>query len=480
VYDCRFATPVTLIALSPGRWRGIVTPLDDEFTLYLPIALKSDGTLSAFLRNPEFNLGHTLAVVERAELDGRVVKLVGRPSEDGPEVVAAQGIYDADRQVLSISIPQAGGTYDFTRAGPVDEVVFYPRPKGSSSYVYRPPLAEDDGWPVGTIDDAGISREMISRFVQMLIGTPMDSSSAPDIHAVLIARHGKLVLEEYFHGMHREALHDTRSAAKSLTSVLTGAAILHGEPIRLSTPVYQTMYTRAPDDPRKAAITVEHLLNMSSGLDCDDGNPASPGHEMTMQTQTEQPDWYRFALDQKMVRAPGELPVYNSAGPNLVGGVLARTTGRWLPDLFRDFVAEPMQIRRYAMNLTPTGDAYMGGGVHFRPRDFMKLAQMVLDGGRWHGRQIVSTEWADRSTAPLRKWPPLHYGYLWWVKEDYPWQGGTVRAFFAAGNGGQVAMAVPELDLVVACYGGNYSHPAGFLFTRVYVPKWILPAVNKD
>ncbi len=91
------------------------------------------------------------------------------------------------------------------------------------------------------------------------------------------------------------------------------------------------------------------------------------------------------------------------------------------------------------------------------------------------GRGPVLHAQAAWSTASLRKWPPAHYGYLWWVKEDYPWNGGTVRAFFAAGNGGQIAMAIPDLDL-----GGNYSDRARFLFTRVYVPEWILPAVNED
>src|SRR5262245_16182300 len=62
VFHCRFATPVTLSSVGADRWRGTVEPLADEITLYLPIRLKSDGTLGAFLRNPEFNLGHTLAV----------------------------------------------------------------------------------------------------------------------------------------------------------------------------------------------------------------------------------------------------------------------------------------------------------------------------------------------------------------------------------------------------------------------------------
>jgi CubicO group peptidase (beta-lactamase class C family) len=475
---CAYATPVTLEKAQASRWQGTVAPLEDELTLFLLITPNADGTLGAFIRNPERNLGVFLRI-ERVALAGRTARFLGRQRQDGPEQLRAEGIYDRESDSLALSLPSRGGTFDFRRASPADEARFYPRSKEPPCYIYYPPPAEGDGWPVASLDAVGISREAISRFVQMLIDTPVDSVHCQDIHGVLIARHGRLVLEEYFHGSSRDELHDTRSASKSLTSVLTGAAILSGVPVKPSTRVYETMTGSPPPgpDPRKAAITVENLLTMSSGLDCDDSDPNSAGNEDTMQEQTAQPDWYRYTLDLKMARAPGEKAVYGSAMPNLLGGILARTAGRWLPDLVRDLVAEPLGIRRYALNLTPTGDAYMGGGARFLPRDFMKLGQLLLDGGRWRGRRIVSKQWARKSTEPLYEMTGIHYGYLWWVA-DYPYKKRTVRAFFAGGNGGQIVMGIPELDLVIAFYGGNYSDPVMYTPQRVYVPEHILPAVN--
>ena len=71
----------------------------------------------------------------------------------------------------------------------------------------------------------------------------------------------------------------------------------------------------------------------------------------------------------------------------------------------------------------------------------------------------------------------MKYGYLWWSVE-YPYDRRTVRAFFAAGNGGQIAMAVPELDLAVAFMGGNYADRPGLNAQKVFVPEFILPAVR--
>src|SRR3954452_4861719 len=206
------ASPVVLKPEGPNRWRGTVDPSEDAFTFYLLLRKGPDGSLAAVLRNPEFDLG-TRERVERLTRDGAAVKLVGR--RGGKEQVVAAGTYDPETQVLTLLFPGRGGSYDFLRDG--DDSAFYPRGKNPGRYQYRPPLSRDDGWPVSTLDAAGIDRPSMETFVQRILEMPMDSQDAPQFHGLLIARHGKLVLEEYFHGLDRDTIHTTRSASKSLT-----------------------------------------------------------------------------------------------------------------------------------------------------------------------------------------------------------------------------------------------------------------------
>ncbi|HKO36114.1 MAG TPA: serine hydrolase [Pyrinomonadaceae bacterium] len=477
------ASPVTLIKHG-AEWRGDVAPLDDALTFYLMIKQRADGSMGAFLRNPERHLGWFRYRVDRIERDGKSIKLftANQGAEKGRMI--AEGTYNADAGLLSIYL-ERGRTYEFRRVTSGRTSNFYPRGRPDAGYRYAPPPLLDDGWQTGTLEEVGISHAAIEKFVQMVIDTPMDAANSKEDHGILIARYGKLVLEEYFHGEHREKPHDTRSASKSVASDMTGAAIYSGIPIKTSDLVYQVMNagTFPPGlDARKRALKLEHLLTMSSGFECDDWDTPerSPGYEDNFWDQSKEPDYYKWTMALKIVHEPGTKAFYCSAGANLVGGVVARAARQSAQELFHRLLAEPLGIKRYYVMVSPAGDLSLTGGARFPPRDFMKLGQVHLNGGTWKGRKIFTPDWSRRATATSvteiggRK---RQYGYLWWINE-YPYKGRTVRAYYAAGNGGQIVMGIPDLDLVIAFYGGNYNDPSAFISQNVYVPEHILPAVN--
>ena len=469
--------PVTLRSAAPNLWRGDINPPDDTFTFYILARKRADGSMGVFLRNPDRDMG-ALWAVDRITRDGNAVKLISKRGEKEQDL--ASGSYNPQDSVLTIDFDARGGKYEFRREiGDASD--FYPRGKNPAPYVYGgAPLARDDGWPTATLDQVDIDRAAIEKMVQRIINTPMESVHNQQIDGVLLARHGKLVLEEYFHGHHRDEMHETRSASKSMTATIVGAAMYAGAPFTLSTPVYQVMnggVFPANLDPMKRQMTLEHLLSMSSGYYCDDSDDKAPGREDTMWDQQEEPNFYQYALRLPMAYRPGEKAIYCSTNPNLALGLVQKATGESPLYIFDRLIAAPLKIRTYGWGTDPAGNAYGGGGAHFLPRDFMKFGQLMLNQGTWNGRRILSKAFVARASSPLVKIGARPYGLGWWIY-DLPYRNRTVRAFAALGNGGQNVFVVPDLDLVVAVYASNYGDRVLFEIQNELVPNQILPAVR--
>jgi CubicO group peptidase (beta-lactamase class C family) len=298
--------------------------------------------------------------------------------------------------------------------------------------------------------------------MKAIIGTGQKASGTPAIQGVLAARHGKLVLEEYFYGFDQARLHDLRSVGNSITSTLVGIAIDQGAPFGLSSPVYPMFagYEQvANPDPRKARITVQDLLTMTSGLAGNDKDPSSPGNELRLLNDpAHAADFYKAALDLPMAADPGgPVAVKFTAGINLMGGVLRQATGETMIDFFVRYFAVPLDIRKYYLNLTPAGDMYGGGGLYLLPRDALKLGQLYLSGGTWNGRRIVSQKWVEESVHEYSEFSPGHGYGLTWHLFKIPVGGKSYSEFEAEGNGGQVVSVIPELDLTVLFTTGNYD-----------------------
>ncbi|MBZ5589736.1 MAG: beta-lactamase family protein [Acidobacteriia bacterium] len=474
VYFSRFATPVALLRSGDGVWQGAVTPLDNRLSAYLLISQAADGTLSAFVRNPDFNLGRNAPY--RVVRDGDRVTLIGTRSGD-----RIDGSYDkaGNRLLMRLRIPNS--TLEFTPRGRNDAVGFYPETPPQDKIGYVQPVSEEDGWATASLQQTGLAPDPLLALVDTIVNTPYAGFKTPYLHSLLIARHGKLVLERYFHGYSRDRTHTTRSAGKTFAGVLTGIALDRGAKFGLDTPVV-SLFPEYRDiarlDPRKRRITVQNLLTFTSGLACNDDDDGSPGNEDRMQDQDAQPDWYKYTLDLPMAADPGgSKAVYCSAAVNLLGGVVSNATDMPLLEFFYRYYAAPLDIRLYHVNLMPTGQAYLGGGIEMRPRDQLKLGQLYLNGGGWNGRRVISQAWVDASWRRYSSFASDHgYGFNWHII-DVTSGGHSYRLYEAGGNGGQFVIAIPELDMVVGFTAGNYGDFATwYRFMTEWIPKFIIPA----
>lgn len=473
----RAGSPVVLKAAGQGRWSGTVDPGEEEFSFYIFARPNADGSYATVLRNPEFDLGNQRGV-RRLVRSGDDVSLMAARG-DAPERALATGRIEPGMESFSLTFPSRGGTYDFTRDGNASLV--FPRPRPGESYRYLPPPPVGDGWPTATLKSEGIDQPAMERLAQSIIDMKMDEADAPEIHALLIARHGRLVLEEYFHGFSRDKLHTLRSAGKSLSGTTVGAAIHAGAPLRLDSRVYQVMNGGtfpAGLEPRKRAMTLENLLTMSSGHYCDDTDPKAPGNEDYIGDELQPPDVVGYFMSVPMATDPGENSVYCSMQPHLALAMLGEATHESPLRTFDRLVARPMQMTHYSWPLDPNGRPYGGGSVAVRARDFMKFGQLMLNGGTWNGKRILDASYARAAVAPQYHLRNVYYGYLWWM-EDYPYKDRKVLGYSARGAGGQLVFVVPELDLIVTTMGGNYSNRRGMSYLGNLIANSILPAVRE-
>jgi CubicO group peptidase (beta-lactamase class C family) len=179
----------------------------------------------------------------------------------------------------------------------------------------------------------------------------------------------------------------------------------------------------------------------------------------------------------------GNHAVYCSADLNLVGVLVGRATESSLPEFFDRYLARPIQFHTYHMNLMPTGDAYMGGGLYVRPRDELKLGQLYLAGGIWNHHRIVSRDWVRQSITSYSRFDPQsdydaphEYGFGWHINQVHIGSR-LFRVYSAGGNGGQIVMVVPGLDLVVGFNGGSYGEfGKWYRWGRQLVSQYIIPA----
>src|SRR5215831_179869 len=164
----------------------------------------------------------------------------------------------------------------------------------------------------------------------------------------------------------------------------------------------------------------------------------------------------------------------------LLEAVIAKAAGGALDDVAREFLLEPLGITDFEWTKAQSG-ILEWGGLRLRSRDLAKIGQLVVNGGNWNGRQIVSQKWMKESTAAHIA--PAHltyfYGYQWWLGRSLV-EGREVQWVCAMGHGGQRIFAVPALDLVAVVTAGLYADALNGWLPLVIFNRHVLGAVVSE
>jgi CubicO group peptidase (beta-lactamase class C family) len=267
------------------------------------------------------------------------------------------------------------------------------------------------------------------------------AAQLPRLHSLTVSQAGELTFEYYArgHGATRHA--NIKSASKSVISTLTGIALDRGIIPGLDTPIVRWFPELKKDpDPRKAAITVGHLLSMQTGLASTSGDQY--GRWVTSG------NWVRHALARPMVSDPGTSMEYSTGTSHILSALLTKATGKTTHQFATEVLARPLGFTLARWTRDPQGIYFGGNEMSMTPRQMVALGELYLNRGRAGSRQVVPAAWVEAACTPRTRsrWDSdREYGYGWWTQDV-----GGHRACFAWGFGGQYIFVFRELDLVVA------------------------------
>jgi CubicO group peptidase (beta-lactamase class C family) len=306
------------------------------------------------------------------------------------------------------------------------------------------------GWDAVEPAAAGFDAQKLSAAV--------DAAMADHSSDVLVLRGGKIVAERYAADSNVDRKQQIASAAKSMVSVLIGVCIDQGKirSVDQSVADFIAPWRGTP----KAAITLRHMLTMTSGLD-DKG----------LAVRGVAGDQFAINAAAPQRAAPGTRWAYQTAIFHLLYHVVAHAAGEPFEAFATRNLTGPLGMQHTdwvtSQSQGPNGPTTSYYTAACSGRDLARFGLMALRGGRWADRQIVSASYLKQATSPSQDLNPS-YGFLWWENArpgfaaegtglgagaGLRFEGSPGDTFAALGAGGQIVLVVPSLDLIVIRQG---------------------------
>ncbi len=293
--------------------------------------------------------------------------------------------------------------------------------------------------PISTPEAEGVSSAAILQFVDAL------DQGENEIHSFVIVRHGKIISEGWWNPYGKDLRHTIFSVSKSFTSTGVGLAIAENK-LALTDKVASFFPESIPDtlSAYMKEMTVEDLLKMSTGMDTDP----------LFQAMGSTGDWPKIFLSTPIQHEPGTVFKYNNMATFMLSAIVQKATGEKLFDFLKPRLFEPLGITNVTWDERPAGFTLGAIGLRIASNDMAKFGQLLLQKGKWNGKQLIPESWiAAASAAQIDSSDPENtnpnesndwaqgYGYQFWKSRH--------NSYRADGLGGQFILVLPEKDAVV-------------------------------
>jgi len=317
---------------------------------------------------------------------------------------------------------------------------------------------KNNHWNISTLEHEGMNEKKVEEFIDNV-----EIENIP-IHSLVIIKGGNIVKDISFNGHRSKEKHAIYSCSKSITSLLVGKAIEQG----LIKGVTQKVLDFFPEiiiseeNVLIENMTIENLLTMSTGLEWNDNQNYD---EMW---DNNNPVEYFFSRNIKCT--PGSKFTYCSGVVHILQFILEIVTGEEVFSYSKRVLFDPLDITDVLWEEYDNG---LLGSIEISPLDFAKIGYMCMKNGVWKGKEIISKNWIEISTAKHIDTPNsleevtnfgAGYGYLWWRN--------NFGGYHANGFGGQYMFVVPESDLVVIFTGEVFGKD--FFLPQMAMEEFIL------
>ena len=287
-------------------------------------------------------------------------------------------------------------------------------------------ITKDDDWKTGPLPQ-GVNKKDIDALVETAMGSPDNRTR---VRSVLIVVGGKIVYERYHPLENKETILDTFSVSKSFVSTIVGMLVDDGK-LRLDQPAPVAAWSD-PKDPRNA-ITIRHLLHMSSGLTWKEDYFAADSSTIAMLRAPIASD---YAASQTLESKPGTQFEYNSGNTAILMGIVTDTLGGTprTKSYIKKRLLDPLGIKKVSYQLDSSGRIAGFMGINMPARDLARFGLLHLRNGVWGKKTLISPQWIAFSRTPS----PVFSGYAghWWTYPLYV-PGAAQGDYSALGFSGQ-------------------------------------------
>lgn len=315
-------------------------------------------------------------------------------------------------------------------------------------------------FPRTTPEAQGISSEHIAAFVEEL-----KNDEELDLHNIMILRNGAVIAEGSFGAYDKSIWHATFSQCKSITALAVGMLIDEGK-LQLDDKIVK-IFEKIPSKLAQIThknITVRDLLTMTSGV---------VFNEIGAITET---DWVKCFFDSSVRTEPGKVFNYNSMNTYMLSAIVRQVSGQGLMEYLQERLWEPLGIKKIFWETCPKGIEKGGWGLYIRPEDMAKVAQLVMQKGKWGDKQLISESWIKEAasykvTAP-QSFGDYNYGYQIWVGRER-------NSFLFNGMYGQNALGFWDTGILIVCnssYNDIFQRNSYFRIVEKYFSKDFRPA----